>query len=171
MVLRSDRIGERRLMNCGKCAEIIAYRGNDDIDVKFDNGEIKYGARYINFRRGRIRSNSKVGERRLMNCGEYATIVEYFYSHCMTVRFDSGFEKQGVTYQSFLKGAVSNINRLGERRLMKCGEYATIIEYNGYTNMVVKFDSGVIVGKVRYNRFREGLVKRGGKNVIKPYKA
>ena len=33
-----ERLHEKKIMNNGKLAEIIAYRSANDIDVKFENG-------------------------------------------------------------------------------------------------------------------------------------
>lgn len=50
----TDRTGERKQMNNGLPAEIVAYRGNRDIGVRFDNGDIAKHKQYKNFRAGLI---------------------------------------------------------------------------------------------------------------------
>lgn len=51
-----DKTGEKRIMNCGLEAEIIAYRKSNDIDVKFENGYIITGIQYGNFKRGDVKN-------------------------------------------------------------------------------------------------------------------
>ena len=43
--------------------------------------------------------------------------------------------------------------RLGQTKLMNCGEYATIIEYNNANDMAVRFEDGSI-NKTFYNKFK-----------------
>lgn len=51
---KNKRIGETKFNNSGSKMEIIEYRNNEDMTVKFDNGYISDNIRYTNFRRGRI---------------------------------------------------------------------------------------------------------------------
>lgn len=52
-----NRIGERRVMNCGEECEIVEYRNANDITVKFiKTGEL-VESRYNKFKRGNIRSH------------------------------------------------------------------------------------------------------------------
>lgn len=55
--LRDSRIGEKRVMNCGEEAEIVEYKNNKDVMVKFlKTGEtIKCG--YHQFRKGNVQSH------------------------------------------------------------------------------------------------------------------
>lgn len=53
--ITDERIGEKRTMNCGLKAEIIAYRKHDDIDIKFEDGYIKGGISYGNFIKGNVK--------------------------------------------------------------------------------------------------------------------
>ena len=48
------RIGETRIMNCGKKATIIAYRTSHDIDVQFEDGVIVYNKKYSRFQKGSV---------------------------------------------------------------------------------------------------------------------
>ena len=48
------RIGEKRIMKCGLEAEIISYRKNDDMDVRFPDGVIVKNVQYTNFKRGMV---------------------------------------------------------------------------------------------------------------------
>lgn len=55
---REDRIGKKRMINCGMEAEIIVYRKYDDIDVQFENGFIVEHRKYDSFLRGSINNPS-----------------------------------------------------------------------------------------------------------------
>ena len=48
------RIGETRMMNCGKKATIITYRTSHDIDVQFEDGVVVYNKKYSMFQNGSI---------------------------------------------------------------------------------------------------------------------
>lgn len=47
-----------------------------------------------------------VGERKLMNCGMHAEIVEYFNSRDITIKFEDGTIRELVQYSHFKKGDV-----------------------------------------------------------------
>ena len=68
------RVGERRMMNCGKMAEIIAYKKANDITVRFDSGVVRDHMRYDNFKRGNIRVESQKPRDHLNK--EYESITE-----------------------------------------------------------------------------------------------
>ena len=48
------RIGEKRKMHCGLEAEIIDYKGFDNIDIRFEDGTIRKHVLYSNFKKGKI---------------------------------------------------------------------------------------------------------------------
>ena len=50
----TNKIGETNVAKNGMSIEIIAYRGDKDIDVKFENGTIVKGKTYLSFKRGTI---------------------------------------------------------------------------------------------------------------------
>ena len=50
-------------------------------------------------------------------------------------------------------------NRLGERRIMKCGEEAEIVEYKGVRNIVVKFLKTDELVRCNYKQFKERAIK------------
>lgn len=52
--IRMTRTGEKRIMNCGMEAEIVTYRKNNDIDVRFADQTIIKNKSYGSFVRGCI---------------------------------------------------------------------------------------------------------------------
>ena len=51
---RKLRIGEKKMMKCGLEAEIVAYRRNEDMDVRFPDGVVVKNVQYANFKRGMV---------------------------------------------------------------------------------------------------------------------
>ena len=51
---RKLRIGEKKMMKCGLEAEIVAYRRNEDMDVRFPNGVVVKNVQYANFKLGMV---------------------------------------------------------------------------------------------------------------------
>ena len=106
--MKIDRTGEKRVMNCGLEAEIIAYRGTNDIDVKFEDGYIAYNKQYTRFKKGMIRSHleeeNRLGEERLMNCGLKAKIIKYNNAKDIDVEFEDGIVVKHKAYGSFIIG-------------------------------------------------------------------
>ena len=49
-----NRIGQSRMMNCGRMATIIAYKSSADIDVQLDTGKIIKSRAYYEFLKGSI---------------------------------------------------------------------------------------------------------------------
>lgn len=110
--LKTDRVGEKRTMNCGLEAEIIAYRSSDDMDVQLGDKILSH-VTYLRFRRGLLKRESpkamkkqRLGEKRVMNCGHKAEIIDYRGCQDITVRFDTG-ETLTASYQSFQNGSLT----------------------------------------------------------------
>lgn len=115
-------LGMTRKMNCGLIAEIIAYRGSEDIDVKFEDDEVAYHKSCGNFMTGSIKHPKlgqnaaitakqraeRLGKKLMMNCGMEAKIIEYRSAHDIDVRFTNGKVKEHRTYDQFCKGKIDN---------------------------------------------------------------
>lgn len=125
MSQKIDRTGERKMMKCGMEAEIIEYKNRNDITVRFDDGTVVMHKRYREFCNGEIghpdinflsyRKNPPlatyhIGERRIMNCGMEAKIIEYNNSRDITVQFEDGVIVSGKRYGSFQHGAIAHPN-------------------------------------------------------------
>lgn len=113
---------------------------------------------------------NRVGERRKATNGQWMEIVKWNNSFDITVKFNDGTIREHVRYNHFLSGKVNPIhrtqrsetkkqNRIGERHLMKCGDYCEIIEYINSHNITVKFDDGTVLYKKYYVDFKNGLIK------------
>ena len=177
------RLGETRIMNCGMEATIIRYGGATDIDVRFEDGAVAKNKAYGEFKRSNIAhpsttAENRLGETRMMSCGMKATIIRYENADDINICFEDGKVVEHKTYRAFKKGYIAhqNINipveaRLGETRKMSCGMEATIIRYEGATDIDVRFEDGTVVKHGVYGNFKKGEIaheslsqKRGSKD-------
>ena len=158
-----DRTGEIRQMNNGMMAKVIGFRNSKDIDVEFENGIVVYNRDYFNFLAGRVGFHDdyaqRVGERKLMNCGKWATVTEYRNSHDIDVQFDDGSIRLHMNYAAFTKGLIKwKPSHVGETKIMKCGRLATIIAYRNSHDLDVQFEDGSIRTAVSYGNFNKGYI-------------
>ncbi len=112
-------IGEESTTTDGNKMTIVTYRSADDITVRFEDGTIAKHISYLNFKQGKVRArvrNSRtrwyaarrIGEVSTTKQGEKMEIVAYFRWDNMTVRFEDGTTKEGVSYANFKRGEVRN---------------------------------------------------------------
>lgn len=110
----NHRLGERRAMNCGLVAEIIAYRSAKDIDVRFDDGFTAYNRIYLDFKRGNINSlncvSNRAGEKRVMNYGMEAEIIAYRDARDIDIEFEDGTVVEHRYYSHFQNGTIRHPN-------------------------------------------------------------
>ncbi len=168
-----SHLGEERVMNCGESARIIAYRGYYDIDVQFADSTVRTNVVYPNFLDGSIAkvehkvcsTEDYIGKRAKMNCGEYATIIEYLRHDNITVMFDDGTCRRSTSAQ-FNRGSISKRPRdrgasaraVGERQKMNCGNFATVVECIGDGKVKIRFENDGTERCVTYDRFKRGKV-------------
>ena len=179
------RLGETRMMNCGMEATIIRYGGATDIDVRFEDGAVAVHKAYGEFKKGGIAhpsttAKARLGETRMMNCGMKATIIRYENADDINICFEDGKVVEHKTYRAFKKGYIAHQNtnvpveaRLGETQMMNCGMEATIIRYEGATDIDVRFEDGTVVKHGVYGNFKKGEIaheslsqKRGSKDFL-----
>ena len=165
-----NRLGETRMMNCGMEATIIRYGGATDIDVRFEDGAVAKNKAYGEFKKGGIAhpsttAKARLGETRMMNCGMKATIIRYENADDINICFEDGKVVEHKTYRAFKKGYIAHQNtnvpieaHLGETRMMNCGMEATIIRYEGNTNIDVRFEDENVVEHKTYNAFKKGNI-------------
>lgn len=174
---------EKKLMNCGLMAEVVRYKDQMDVDVRFENGEIAQNIKYDRFRSGNLRPPSltppqgrdRIGETRMMHCGLEATIIRYRGPYDIDIIFSDGRERCGVAYNSFRKGYVAHIARkktsrkswinkkepsicIGEERTMACGLRAKVIAVRTAKDIDIEFENGLIRKNCKYNVFTAGKI-------------
>ena len=164
-----NRLGETRMMKCGMEATIIRYGNAKDIDVCFEDRTVATHKTYNAFKKGEMANSnikvSRLSETRMMNCGMEATIIRYGKYTDIDVRFEDGIIVNNRKYSTFKKGEIANPNMkasaencLGETRMMNCGMKATIIRYENYKDIDVRFEDEAVVVHRQYNQFKKGKI-------------
>lgn len=182
-----DHFGEVETMNCGLRAVIIRFSNTLDLDVAFENGEIRNNCTYQNFKKGNIKPLSlhlnrimsekinikndkykeRIGETLMQNCGQEATIIDYRNSMSLDVEFPDGSKVYNRRYDDFKRGRIKSPNvphhkfkdRTGETRIMNCGLRATIIRYSGIQDIDVEFETGEVKEHIWYGNFLKGALQ------------
>lgn len=179
----SSRVGETNIANNGMLMTIIAYRSYRDIDIEFEDGFVVYNKCYASFKSGYIKNpnkkadktiKSRVGETNIANNGMLMTIIAYRSCTDIDIKFEDGTIVKNKSYGEFKKGQVRNTNirqgmvsRIGESKLMNCGLYAEIIDYNSSVDMTVRFSNDVVRNNVRYLDFKKGILKPTKRSIIR----
>ena len=186
-----SRLGMTCIMNCGKTATIIRYGNSLDIDVQFEDGTIVKGKTFENFIKGHIKHpdihfskdlsktmvanpnkhKKRIGEQNLQNCGQIATITEYYNSENISVVFPDGTVVTNRKYDDFKRGRIKHPNtkhhrfndRTGEERVMNSGEKATIIAYRGINDIDVQFEDSTVKYNQHYNNFKRGQILKNSR--------
>lgn len=105
-----DRTGEVKTMNNGYTYKIIEYKNYKDITVEILEFRHIIKTTYGQFKKGNIRYiPNRVGEKRIMNCGEEAEIVKYNNSYDVTVKFTKTGETVRTKYVNFKTGKVKSV--------------------------------------------------------------
>lgn len=113
----------------------------------------------------------KVGQKIMMNCGMYATIIEYINSENVSIQFEDGTIRKNISYYAFRNGkckhpCINTINAktaskyIGQEKLMKNGLNAKIIKYRNYKDIDVQFEDGVVIQHTNTSLFNNGHIKR-----------
>lgn len=109
------RIGEVNRAKNGLLMKIIEYRRCDDIDIKFEDGQIVKNKQYEAFKLGQIKhpcinaqTTDKTGETVLQNCGQYATVISYRNVDDIDIKFEDDTILKNKSYGAFKKGRYRN---------------------------------------------------------------
>lgn len=98
---------------------------------------------------------TKLGDRYKNNVGQWATVVEYINSGKVTIVFD-GYPNHTQVYPSGtlrrgeFKNKLDPMNMLNKRFKNNSGQWVTVVEYRGATEVIVKFDDGVLSTTANY---------------------
>ena len=110
IVVKSYRNGEEKLNNKGIKMKIIQYNNVYDIDVEFENGFIRNGVTYTDFKRGaldHVDYSKRIGEVRNNSYGSEITVIDYVNSSNVHIQFDNGY-KDVTTWSIFYKGNIKS---------------------------------------------------------------
>ena len=114
--LKSYRLGEEKLQECGLIAKIIDYRSAADMTVQFEDGKIIQHVTYYNFNLGtlnynkqnkpEIASSFRVGEKKVCSNEMIATIIAYRSYQDIDIQFDDGLIVEHISYARFFQKGV-----------------------------------------------------------------
>ena len=169
----NTRIGDISVATNGMKMTVIEYRRYSDIDIQFEDGAIRKGVCYINFKKGTIRHPNelnRVGETSVAKNGLKMTIIAYRSATDIDVQFEDGAVRKGVTYQCFIKGEIrhpkeqkrrENISkkRVGETSVATNGMEMTIIAYRRCDDIDIQFEDGAVRRGVSYSSFQKGAIR------------
>ena len=163
-----NRVGEKRKMNNGQIAEIINYKHNTDLDVKFEDGTIVKNKNYGDFKKGEIKNpnftlkEKRIGEISYSLYGQKMELIKYVDCKNVTVKFEDGTIVEGKPYDSFLRGKISNPNYfqtyVGKESISMVGQKMKLIRYGNRRDCDIEFEDGTIVYHKAYGAFKRGEV-------------
>ena len=165
------RIGESKIAKNGQRVTIIAYRGNTDIDVQFEDGTILRHKHYRNFQSGYIGRTAYIKKHKKKRTGRISKsvrgqkmkIIKYRNSLDIDVQFEDGTIVEHKTYSSFLTGTISNPNfkntHIGESKKATNTQMMKIIAFRDNEDIDVEFEDGTIVTNKSYRAFKLGSIK------------
>lgn len=175
-----EKVGEENRATCGQLMKIIEYKNSRNITIQFEDGTVVKNKEYKAFKNGNIANpNLKdnkdtkdnlpinhIGEERIMNNGEIATIIDYIDKNNITVKFGNNSIKYQVKYLGFInKALVSKLNikdhytsSIGRSIILLNGKKATCIEATDVYNLTLKLDDGTILNKVTLRQFVNNTV-------------
>ncbi|MEE3344577.1 MAG: hypothetical protein VZS44_10825 [Bacilli bacterium] len=139
---------------------IIDYRGTNDIDIRFEHGEIK-NTTLFRFNRGEVKSDKYlIGEEQINIQGLKMTLISYKNVNDITVQFEDGIVIEHKQYNSFKKGSIKYpINlKLGETIVVN-NMKMTIIKCKTYNDINIQLEDGTIIKHISYKSFKSGDIK------------
>ncbi len=105
----------------------------------------------------------QIGEIKIMNCGQPATIIRYKNNRDIDVCFEDGTIVKNRTYEAFTKGEIRNFNMnknkyLGLSKISNSGFKMTIINYRNANDMDIQFEDGSIAKHKPLASFKTGQI-------------
>lgn len=159
------RVGETSLSSKGEKMTIEAWRGNADIDVRFEDNTLVKNKTYANFKSGLI-TNPNFSAKKYIGMkskhkvtGLDMEIIEFRNCSDVDIRFSDGYIAYNKSVQNFKNGKITYEakSRVGESKLANNGLLMEIVEYNSNNSMKVKFEDNTIV-PTYYSSFKSGNV-------------
>lgn len=161
----NKHVGETKMMRNGHMATIIGGERANDLTVRFDTGNIREHIRYANFNLGnvgltvRIKLDDYIGQKKIMNNGQEATIIKMDDYRHITVQFDNGICTD-ASIDRFKDGTIAiprQIRHIGETVMQKNGHMATLTQYIDKNNITIRFDNGIVRKHAAYASFKNGI--------------
>lgn len=158
---RKNRVGAKFTSSTGDTATVIEYKSHDNVDIKFDTGEVLRGIKWENITKGKFIKPvaSRVGEQHITKSGVKFKLIEYNGCEDCTIQFETGEIRDYVSYANILKGSVAPTRIFeGERVRLKCGAYAELLERKHSLNCTVKLEDGTVLNNIQYTQFKNGTL-------------
>ena len=163
----------------GRTGQKITILGGsrDNLTVRFDDGTIVHGAHFKNFIKGTIghpaykqTKTERLGEKRMSVEGFMMEVIAYRKCADIDVLFDNGKIRRHVNYADFKRGILSPESRqdtrdarVGETNINWQGFPMTVVSYERYEDVIVRFGDGAKT-KTRYGNFLRGQTNYPHKN-------
>ena len=162
-----NHIGETKIANNGLKMTIIAYRRNDDIDIKFEDNEIVYHKSYRNFLKGSIlKPKQNIHDYTIESIsknGQKMKIIKIRKSNDIDVQFEDGTIVTHKTYQNFLSGYIRNPNTLdfntNSEVISSIGLKMKIVNFRKSNDIDIQFEDGKLVKNKDYSAFKKGAIQ------------
>lgn len=114
----SERIGVESTSRDGKRAQVVSYSTCENFIIRFCDGKemkLKNWRYFIegnfnyekHFKAPRNREE-RIGEKKIMNNGLTAEVIEYRGSHDMDILFEDGEKRTGVSWRDFCIGNIAH---------------------------------------------------------------
>lgn len=145
---KDKRLGETKMMKCGKNATIIEYNCAHDMTIKFEDGVIVKHKYYTDFVRGTIKHPNIP-----TNC--YAIKTATGEKICSWAALSG--KKVKEKYKKI---------HLNETNTAKNGQLMTITKYNKANDIEITFDDGTVVKNQRYEKFQRGEIVNPNNKIV-----
>lgn len=168
-------VGKTNTANNGMQMEIIKYRENSDIDVKFKDGTIVRHRTYSAFKKGSIRHpkltpwvQKHLGETRKNDRFNInMSIIDAIHSKDITIRFEDGYIVEHQNYNDFKRDRIPYPPKCARRKKTWMETHLKEQMKNTMMNMTIKggdnsedltieFEDGSIANHKQYFQFKQG---------------
>ena len=139
--IKDKYIGQSMQQKGGRTATVVEYRHYDDIDIVFEDGyraehiavnmwkrglvmhpDVKRNMKKLNAEKRKptlqqSKKNKYIGLTKRMNCGLYATVIDYIDCYHLTIQFEDGTVKSNVRSDHFTNGNVAVVKKAPRERI------------------------------------------------------
>ena len=105
-----------------------------------------------------MNTNSRIGETNKNTKGYLMKIIKYINSKNIDVIFEDGSVVHNKRYGDFKKGNIKKPIKIGEISYTSKNEKMTLINYNNYYDVDIKFEDGTIIKHKNYGCFKNGAI-------------
>lgn len=164
--VKTDRVGTICVGSDGNKAECIEYNDYKHIKIKFLDYDIVANTNWNRFQKGEFSLKNyqkylRIGQERINRRGDKGKCVEYFNNTNITIELEDGTRVKNLHWSVFDRGDFYSSDQLPEHRIGKIftnkyGIRAECIEYNGASDIVIKFIDYDYTMKTTWTTFSSG---------------